>query len=224
MKTRLALARSILHDPELLLFDEPTSGLDPESSHAVLDLIREMTAEGRTVVMCTHLLSEAEGLADQVVVMEGGTDLIAGTPDELTRQFWPDPIVHLDAEDGRLLDRVAAWPGVVRLPTRPRLAHDSSSTTCRRVPDIVGGARRRRRPADPGRAARPDPRGPLLRGPPPGRRTTAGDGDGGRRRSSRSAPVGPRHRPHRRSGRRPEPARSRPGIRRGARATEEARR
>ena len=51
MKTRLALARSVLHQPDLLLFDEPTSGLDPESAHAVLELIRDMTADGRTVVM-----------------------------------------------------------------------------------------------------------------------------------------------------------------------------
>ena len=54
MKTRLALARSVLHEPRLLLFDEPTSGLDPESAQAVLGLIREMTADGHTVVMCTH--------------------------------------------------------------------------------------------------------------------------------------------------------------------------
>src|SRR3546814_12264399 len=78
MKTRLALARSVIHQPELLLYDEPTSGLDPESSHAVLELIREMTGDGSTVVMCTHLLLEAEGLADQVGVMPDGTDLVAG--------------------------------------------------------------------------------------------------------------------------------------------------
>ena len=78
MKTRLALARAVLHDPDLLLLDEPTSGLDPESAHAVLRLIDEMAAGGKTVVMCTHLLLEAEGLADQVVILEHGRDLHVG--------------------------------------------------------------------------------------------------------------------------------------------------
>ena len=95
MKTRLALARAVLHDPDLLLLDEPTSGLDPESSHAVLGLIDELAADGKTVVMCTHLLLEAEGLADQVVMMEDGADVMAGAPEELMRRFWPHPTVVL---------------------------------------------------------------------------------------------------------------------------------
>lgn len=99
MKTRLALARSVLHGPDLLLFDEPTSGLDPESSHAVLELIRTMTATGATVVMCTHLLLEAEGLADQVVVLEGGRDLVSGSPLDLSRRYWPHAVVRLDGPD-----------------------------------------------------------------------------------------------------------------------------
>ena len=99
MKTRLALARAILHDPELLLLDEPTSGLDPESSHAVLALVDELAAGGKTVVMCTHLLLEAEGLADQVVMMEEGTDVIAGAAEELMRRYWPNPMVTFGAED-----------------------------------------------------------------------------------------------------------------------------
>jgi ABC-2 type transport system ATP-binding protein len=113
MKTRLALARSVLHDPELLLFDEPTSGLDPESSHAVLNMIREMTSEGRTVVMCTHLLVEAEGLADQIVVLESGTDLVAGTQDDLIHRYWPANTVWLDAVNPPKLDRIRDWPGVL---------------------------------------------------------------------------------------------------------------
>jgi len=99
MKTRLALARAVLHGPDLLLFDEPTSGLDPESSHAVLELIRTMTATGATVVMCTHLLLEAEGLADQVVVLDAGRDLVHGTPLELSRRYWPHAVVRIDATD-----------------------------------------------------------------------------------------------------------------------------
>lgn len=136
MKTRLALARSILHDPRLLLFDEPTSGLDPESSHAVLELIRELTDEGRTVVMCTHLLSEAEGLADHVVMMEGGAALVSGSPEQLTHAYWPHPIVHLDAEDARLLDRIGGWPGVLayrRDPAGARIEMADLST----LPDMV---------------------------------------------------------------------------------------
>ena len=61
---------------------------------AVLELIHEMAGEGRTIVMCTHLLLEAEGLADQVVVLEGGRDIISGPPAELTRRYWPDTVVR----------------------------------------------------------------------------------------------------------------------------------
>jgi ABC-2 type transport system ATP-binding protein len=95
MKTRLALARSVLHQPALLLYDEPTSGLDPEASRAVLDLIRESTADGTTVVMCTHLLLEAEGLADQVVVLQDGHAVASGRPEELVRSIWPDQVVRV---------------------------------------------------------------------------------------------------------------------------------
>ena len=113
MKTRLALARSVLHRPELLLYDEPTSGLDPESSHAVLELIHEMTRDGSTVVMCTHLLLEAEGLADQVVVLQDGANLVDGSPDELTKRYWPDAMVRLGADDPAALDALERAPGVV---------------------------------------------------------------------------------------------------------------
>ncbi len=113
MKTRLALARSVLHQPDLLLLDEPTSGLDPESALAVLELIRDMTTQGRTVLMCTHLLLEAEGLADEVVIMQHGTSLVWGAPSELSRQYWPNSIVRITALEAAMLDRLAAAPGVV---------------------------------------------------------------------------------------------------------------
>ncbi|MEO9165996.1 MAG: ABC transporter ATP-binding protein [Aquihabitans sp.] len=140
MKTRLALARAIIHQPDLLLFDEPTSGLDPESSHAVLEMIREMTADGRTVVMCTHLLLEAEGLADTVVVMEDGRDLVSGTPDELTRRYWPGTVLLVGAEQPGELAGAAAIAGVRTIepdsdPTRLRLHLDSDEV----IADVVAG-------------------------------------------------------------------------------------
>ena len=143
MKTRLALARSVLHDPELLLFDEPTSGLDPESSKAVLDLIREMTDEGRTVVMCTHLLIEAEGLADQIIVLESGTDLLHGSQDELIKRYWPNQLVWVDAEDPTQLDLLQALPGVVKVNRRGGPLHRNGSVCevevdkVERVPDLI---------------------------------------------------------------------------------------
>jgi ABC-type multidrug transport system ATPase subunit len=155
MKTRLALARSILHEPDLLLFDEPTSGLDPESSVAVLGLIREMTDHGRTVIMCTHLLAEAEGLADNIVVMDRGRSLVSGHPEDLARQYWPSALLVLDAESPNQLDRVATYRGV--------LGYDrASSATVQlddpgRVADIVASL-----VADGVRLTRVEPRIPTL--------------------------------------------------------------
>ena len=136
MKTRLALARAVLHDPELLLLDEPTSGLDPESSHAVLALIGELAHDGKTVVMCTHLLLEAEGLADQVVLLEDGRDVVAGAPDELVRRYWPNPRVVFDAEDPAGLDRLERLPGVLTYERNGAGAAVSLDDLAR-VPDLV---------------------------------------------------------------------------------------
>ncbi|MEJ7845695.1 MAG: ABC transporter ATP-binding protein [Acidimicrobiales bacterium] len=121
MKTRLALARAVLHQPDLLLLDEPTSGLDPESAHAVLELVRGLPDEGATVVLCTHLLAEADGLADWVVLLDAGRSVLAGSPAELARRFWPAPVVRIDADDRAALIVVARrLPGVVAVdPTGP---------------------------------------------------------------------------------------------------------
>lgn len=155
MKTRLALARSVVHRPDLLLFDEPTSGLDPESSAAVLDLIREMPGDGRTVVMCTHLLAEAEGLADHVVVMEAGHAVVRGAPDEISNRYWPGARVLLDAESPDQLDRLANWQGVTayRRDTVAEVTLDGLG----RLPDVIASL-----VADGVRLTRVDPRTPTL--------------------------------------------------------------
>jgi len=135
MKTRLALARAVLHDPELLLLDEPTAGLDPESSRAVLHLIDEMARSGKTVVLCTHLLLEAEGLAHQVVVMDQGRDLVAGPPDELAKRYWPDLVVILDAEDRSTLVKARDFEGVTDFEDNGRATIQIDDI--RRIPDLI---------------------------------------------------------------------------------------
>ena len=135
MRTRLALARAVIHDPEVLMLDEPTSGLDPESARAVLDLIREMAGSGRTIVMCTHLLHEAEGIADQVVLMDEGTVKASGAPKTLARRYMADPIVVLDAEDRSMLDFIDQLDGVLgsRWDDGLHVIIDDEA----RIPDIV---------------------------------------------------------------------------------------
>jgi len=79
-RQRLALACAIVGEPELVFLDEPTAGLDPQARLAVWELVRELRAEGTSIVLTTHLMTEAEELADHVVVVDRGTDVAAGSP------------------------------------------------------------------------------------------------------------------------------------------------
>ena len=155
MKTRLALARAVLHDPALLLLDEPTAGLDPESARAVLALIDEMAGGGKTVLLCTHLLLEAEGLADHIAIMDHGRTLIAGPPNELARRYWPDALVILDAEDrdGLVAARDFAGTTAFEMNGHAEVQLDDLA----RVPDLIAQL------TDAGvRLTRVEPRVPTL--------------------------------------------------------------
>ena len=81
---RLSLALALVGRPELIFLDEPTAGMDPQARRATWNLIRELRADGVSVVLTTHFLDEAEQLADHVVVIDGGRVVAEGTPAELT--------------------------------------------------------------------------------------------------------------------------------------------
>jgi ABC-2 type transport system ATP-binding protein len=96
MKQRLALARALLHEPELLFLDEPTAGLDPEAARQVMQLIAQLSQQkGRTVLLCTHNLDEAQRLCDRVAVMNKGALLAAGTLADLARTLWREAWVDV---------------------------------------------------------------------------------------------------------------------------------
>lgn len=102
MRQRLALARALLHEPQVLLLDEPTAGLDPESAREVRDFIAELKGAGRAILLCTHNLPEAEELCDRIALLK--TRLVAvGTPVELKASLSsPRVLVVLAAPDSNL--------------------------------------------------------------------------------------------------------------------------
>ncbi len=87
MRQKLALARALLHEPPVLLLDEPTSAMDPESARLVRDSIRELRSASRAIIICTHNLSEAEELADQIAIIRRGRIIARGTPEALKATF-----------------------------------------------------------------------------------------------------------------------------------------
>ncbi len=95
MRQKLALVRAMLHDPPALLLDEPTSAMDPHSARQVRDAIRDLRGDGRTIVLCTHNLPEAEELADRIAIIRLGKIIALGTPLELKARLLGPPLLEL---------------------------------------------------------------------------------------------------------------------------------
>ena len=85
MTRRIGLAQALINDPEIVFLDEPTSGLDPNGRADVKDLILDLKRQGKTVVMCSHLLAEIEDVCDRIAILSGGELKLLGTVDELLR-------------------------------------------------------------------------------------------------------------------------------------------
>jgi ABC-2 type transport system ATP-binding protein len=101
-KQRLALACAIVGDPELLFLDEPTTGLDPQARRQVWELIESLKAAGRTIVLTTHYMEEAERLADRVAIVDHGRVIALGTPRELIASLGAEHVVEFAVTgDGR---------------------------------------------------------------------------------------------------------------------------
>lgn len=83
MKRRLTLARALINDPELILLDEPTTGLDPQARHVIWQGLRRLIHQGKTILLTTHFMEEAERLCDRLVIMDHGQTIAAGNPRDL---------------------------------------------------------------------------------------------------------------------------------------------
>ncbi len=116
MRQKLAIVRTLLHEPEVIFLDEPTSGLDPQSARAVRDAVAELSAEGRTLVLCSHNLAEVERLCTRVAVIKSHLRTVAALR-ELRREGLALEIV-VEGEASALV------PALATLPFAPGAQHE----------------------------------------------------------------------------------------------------
>lgn len=95
MKRRLTIARGLINDPRILLLDEPTTGLDPQARHILWDRLFRLKEQGKTLVLTTHYMDEAEQLCDRLVVVDHGRIMAEGSPAELIRQYSSREVLEL---------------------------------------------------------------------------------------------------------------------------------
>jgi ABC-2 type transport system ATP-binding protein len=137
---RLSIACSLVHDPELLFLDEPTAALDPQARRNLWDLLRDINEAGRTVVLTTHYMDEAETLCDRVAILDHGRILELGTPAALVRGL--DAPTRITVAAGALtLGDADGIPGVLDV----RESADGTVLTTRDPAGVVGILAQQRR-------------------------------------------------------------------------------
>ena len=95
MKRRLTLARALVNDPQLLFMDEPTTGLDPQARHLIWERLKQLAQQGRTIVLTTHFMEEAERLCGRVAIMDRGRIIVEGSPRALIREHVAAQVVEV---------------------------------------------------------------------------------------------------------------------------------
>jgi ABC-2 type transport system ATP-binding protein len=112
---RLSIALAMVNDPELVFLDEPTTGLDPAARRSLWDVVDGIRREGKSVLLTTHYMEEAEALCDRLAIMDHGVVLDIGTVDQLVGRRFQDRAVHFERVDGLTDEALAAIPGVSRV-------------------------------------------------------------------------------------------------------------
>ena len=109
MKRRLTLARALVNDPDIVFLDEPTTGLDPQARHLIWDRLKQLKAAGKTLILTTHFMDEAERLCDTLIVIDHGLKITEGSPCELIAEhIEPQVIEVFDELRGQLAPFVEA--------------------------------------------------------------------------------------------------------------------
>ena len=144
-KRRLAVAMSLMNDPEALILDEPTTGLDPAVRQALWSRVRALGAEGKTVLITTHYMDEAERLCDQVLIMSHGKAICQGRPRTLIDEHLDREAIEFDStpgEEARLLEGLDKRPKRLRAGDRLMMYTADATALAARIHELDGGTRR----------------------------------------------------------------------------------
>ncbi len=116
-KQRLAVGVALINDPELVLLDEPTTGLDPQARRNIWSIVGRLKSEGKTVILTTHYMEEAEALADSVCIMDHGSIIAEGSPRELAERFGEETVIEFQSEDAPAdaIERLRAFSDEAKL-------------------------------------------------------------------------------------------------------------
>jgi ABC-2 type transport system ATP-binding protein len=147
-KQRLALACALVGDPDLLFLDEPTTGLDPQARRQLWELIEQFKNAGRTIVLTTHYMDEAERLCERVAIMDHGKSIALGTPRELVASIGVEHVVEFSAGGGRHLDTapLEALDGVREVHSENGLVRLQVAELHRAVPALLAELTRQQMP------------------------------------------------------------------------------
>jgi len=130
-KQRLFIALALIHEPEVVLLDELTTGLDPQARRAIWEMVRGIRDRGKTVLLTTHLMEEAERLCDRVAIIEKGRVIDIGTPSGLVRKYCPEQAVVLVTENPSARERFAGIASVDTVTVGPVLSDRPESPNVR---------------------------------------------------------------------------------------------
>jgi ABC-2 type transport system ATP-binding protein len=113
-KQRLSVALALVNDPDLLFLDEPTTGLDPQARRNLWDVIGTLKGRGKTILLTTHYMDEAQQLCDRIAVMDHGKIIALDTPDALVRHHFAEQAIEFESLLPAPLETIQALPGVTR--------------------------------------------------------------------------------------------------------------
>jgi ABC-2 type transport system ATP-binding protein len=142
MMQRLSIARAMMHDPEVLFLDEPSAGLDPQTRLLLSEMAREYNARGKTILLTTHNMEEADGLCHRLAIVDHGKVIALGTPQELKHSIPGGFLVRLQLNDtpAGFLDALQRIDGVSQVRADANGIHIYADRGGPLVPAVVSAA------------------------------------------------------------------------------------